>query len=282
MNVSSLFFVLDTRHLDFANALIGGFEGPLHNGPFFGTIFPMYSISLDDPYIYDLLKAYIHPLGFKMDTGSRIIQLKSLVVIRFRNDSLPPLTPKVHESSRLLSMVETDKSKNSTPITFDWTGISYPKQWEVRFRELRDFEKTKNQQLSIPKPLVFDRCSNSFKLPEGFPSPQFAPPLVRSSSMNNNSKKSTLFEPCSSSRLSFSGVHNNEHKGQHAYCPTYRKALERLKIKSKGVILYMLSLPRSHLGFTSTNPQGDTSFHLGINLPDTPFLQFCHDGLSKR
>ena len=115
MNVSSLCCVLDTRHLDFANALIGGFEGPLHNGPFFGTIFPKYSVSLDDPYIYDLLKAYIHPLGFKMDTGSKIIYLKSLVVIRFGNDSLPPLAPKFHESSRLLSMVETDKSKNSTP-----------------------------------------------------------------------------------------------------------------------------------------------------------------------
>ena len=119
MNVSSLCCVLDTRHLDFADALIGGFEGPLHNGPFFGTIFTKYFVSLDEPYIYDLLKAYSHPLGFKMDTGSKIIQLKSLVVIRFGNDSLPPLTPKVHESSRLLSMVETDKSKNSTPITFD-------------------------------------------------------------------------------------------------------------------------------------------------------------------
>ena len=148
-----------------------------------------------------------------MDTGSKIIQLKSLVVIRFGNDSLPPLTPKVHESSRLLSMVETDKSKNSTPITFHWTDISYLKQWEVRYIELRDFEKNKNQQLSIPKPLVFDRFSNSFELLEGFPSPQFSPPLVRSSSVNNTSEKSALFESYSSSCLSFSGVHNNEHKG---------------------------------------------------------------------
>ena len=75
-------------------------------------------------------------------------------------------------------MVETNKSKNSTPITFDWTDISYPNQWEVRYRELRDFDKNKNPQLSIPKPLVFDRFSNSFRLPKGFPSPQFAPPLV--------------------------------------------------------------------------------------------------------
>jgi len=95
MNVSSLCCVLDTRHLDFYDALIGGIEGPLDNGPFFGIIFPKYSANLNDPYIYDLLKAYIHPLGFKMDTGSKIIQLKSMVVIRFGNDSLPPLIPEV-------------------------------------------------------------------------------------------------------------------------------------------------------------------------------------------
>ena len=98
MNVFSLCCVLDTCHLEFYDTLIIGFEGPLHNDPFFGTIFPKYSVNLDDPYIYDLLKAYIRPLGFKMDTGSKIIQLKSLVIIHFGNDSLPPFTTKVHES----------------------------------------------------------------------------------------------------------------------------------------------------------------------------------------
>ena len=68
MNVFSLCCVLDTRHLEFSDTLIRGFEGPLHNDPFFGTIFPKYSISLDDPYICDLLKSYIHPFRFKMDT----------------------------------------------------------------------------------------------------------------------------------------------------------------------------------------------------------------------
>ena len=98
--------------------------------------------------------------------------------------------------------------------------------------------------------------------------------------MNNTYEKSSLFEPCSSSCVSFSGVHNNEHKCQHPDCPACRKALERLKIRNKGVILYMMSLPISSRSFTSTNPQ--TSFHPGRNLPDTPFRQFAHDGISKR
>ena len=43
-----------------------------------------------------------------------------------------------------------------------------------------------------------------------------------------------------------------------------------------------MSLPISGPGFTSTNPKGDTSFHLGRNILDTPFRQISHDGLSKR
>ena len=43
-----------------------------------------------------------------------------------------------------------------------------------------------------------------------------------------------------------------------------------------------MSLPRSSLGFTSINRQGDSSFHLGRILHDAPFQQFAHDGLSKR
>ena len=89
--VSFLCVSIDTRHRTFADAIIDGFTAPLHDGPAFGTIYPKYSVSLEDPYIYDLLKAYIMPKGFNMDTGSKIIQLKGAVVARFGNDTLPPL-----------------------------------------------------------------------------------------------------------------------------------------------------------------------------------------------
>ena len=59
--VSSMCVAVDTRHTQFADAIIGRFTAPLHDGLAFGTIFPKYSVSLDDPHIYDLLKAYILP-----------------------------------------------------------------------------------------------------------------------------------------------------------------------------------------------------------------------------
>ena len=116
----------------------------MHDGPAHGTIFPKYSVSLDDPHIYNLLKAYILPQGFHMKTGSKIIQLKILVCVRFGNDTLPPLRSKVHQSSHLHSVVESDKSKQAQQITFKWTGISYPQKWEIKYKELRDAETVKN------------------------------------------------------------------------------------------------------------------------------------------
>lgn len=62
--ISSLCAVTDTRHLEFFDTIIGGFMGPFHTGPCFGTIFPKYFINLDDPNIYNLLKAYVLPQGF--------------------------------------------------------------------------------------------------------------------------------------------------------------------------------------------------------------------------
>ena len=95
--MSSLCVVVDTCHVEFRDSLIGGFLAPLHTGPTFETIFPKYSVSLEDPCIYDLLKSYIMPQGFNMDTGSHIIQLKAFVCIHFVNDTLPSLHPHVHQ-----------------------------------------------------------------------------------------------------------------------------------------------------------------------------------------
>ena len=111
LNVSSLCVAVDTRHLHFANAIIGGFASPLHDGPAIGTIYPKFSVSLYDPHIYDLLKAYILPQGFDMMDGSRIIQLKAAAIFRFGNDTLPALQSPVHNTPRLLSVVEKDNPK---------------------------------------------------------------------------------------------------------------------------------------------------------------------------
>ena len=94
MNINSMCVVVDTHHNQLSDAIIGGFSSPLHDGLAFGTVYPKYSVSLDDPYIYKFLQAYIQSQGFDMSVNSLIPQLKTLIIVQFGNDSLPPLDRK--------------------------------------------------------------------------------------------------------------------------------------------------------------------------------------------
>ena len=78
-------------------------------------------------------------------------------------------------------MVESDKSRQATPVTFDWTGINYPQQWEVKYQELRNVECL--QRSFLNQPLTFDQQTSSFKLPTQTPAPRFTPPLIKSTSV---------------------------------------------------------------------------------------------------
>ena len=118
-----------------------------------------------------------------MMQGSKIIQLNGVVCIHFGNDTLPPLRSQVHQSLRLQSMVEFDKSIQATPVTFDWTGINYPQQWEVKYQELRNAKCLQHSILN--QPLTFDQHTNSFRLPVQTPAPKFTPPLIRSTSVTS-------------------------------------------------------------------------------------------------
>ena len=71
-----------------------------------------------------------------MIDGSRIIQLKAAIIVRFGNDTLPALQSPVHNTPRLLSVVEKDISNKAHPVLFDWRGIKYPQEWECKYDEL--------------------------------------------------------------------------------------------------------------------------------------------------
>lgn len=64
---------------------------------------------------------------------SKIIQRKTLTVVRFGNDNMPPLQCHICHTSQLISEVEYGSSKYTTRITFEWTGIQYPKLWEAQY-----------------------------------------------------------------------------------------------------------------------------------------------------
>ena len=210
-----------------------------------------------------------------MQSRSRIIHLKSFVCVRFRNDTLPPMQKHVYQSSHLISVVEQDKSKNAQPVTLDWTGINYPQQWEVKYNELRDIEKT--GQALATRPLRFDRSTSSFRYPDSSPAPSFSS-LPRSTSVSSSSSASSqLNQP----RLHTGYTGRSQHTGQHKDCQACKKNLQALQHYKDRPTLGMFTLPRQNSEIEATI-QNRKSFVPGRNLPDTPFRQYSHDGQIKR
>ena len=78
LNVSFLACVIDSHQNQFTDALLGGFEAPLHNGLVWSSIILRYQDSLTDPHINELLQDYIHFLGFNMTEKSDITKLHSI------------------------------------------------------------------------------------------------------------------------------------------------------------------------------------------------------------
>ena len=115
------------------------------------------------------------------------------------------------------------------------------------------------------QPLTFDRTTSSFRVPDELPTRRFTPPLIRSTSSAsyNYAKRQAEENSISTSLLqpSFSGLHENEHRGQHAECPTCHKILQRIQHhKNKDLpALGMFSLPRSNSRMEVVN-QGQRSF----------------------
>ena len=171
-----------------------------------------------------------------MQSGSRIIQLKSFVFVRFGNDTLPPLQKHVYQSLHLVSVVEQDNSKNAQPVTFDWTGITYPQKWEVKYNELRDIEKTR--QALATRPMRFDRSTSSFRYPDSTPAPSFS-----SLSRSTSTSSSTSSQP-NQPRLHTGYIGPSEHTGQHKDCQACRKNLQALQHYKDRPTLGMFTLPR--------------------------------------
>jgi len=64
---------IDTQRNMFGYALIGVFQASLHIRPSYCIVYLKYDAALEEPYIYDLLKAYILLVGFDMSINSCII-----------------------------------------------------------------------------------------------------------------------------------------------------------------------------------------------------------------
>jgi len=127
LNTSCLTCVQDTRLNDFNDALLGGFQNPLNNGPVWSSVIPRYQVSFSDPYINEFLNAYIQFNGFNVAPQTLIAQLHSSICLRFLSSTMPPLNPKL--CSRALKEGVIVGPGNTAPLQIGFSECTLPDEW---------------------------------------------------------------------------------------------------------------------------------------------------------
>ena len=127
LNTSCLTCIIDTRMNDFQDALLGGFQIPLNNGPAWSQLVPRYQVSLTDPYINDFLHAYIQFNGFNVANNTHIAQLHASVCLRFVSSTMPTLNPNLN--NRALKEGVVVGLGNTVPLQIGFSECTFPSEW---------------------------------------------------------------------------------------------------------------------------------------------------------
>ena len=116
---------------NFDDALLGGFQSPLNNGPVWSSVIPRYQVSLTDPYINEFLNAYIQFYGFNVAPQSQIAQLHASICLRFVSTSMPPLNPKL--AGRALKEGVIVGPGNTAPLQIGFAECTLPDEWNSTY-----------------------------------------------------------------------------------------------------------------------------------------------------
>lgn len=131
LDISALMCILDSRHNSFKDAMISGFQAPLHNGPVWSSALPRFQISLHDPYINTLLQAYLKLVGFDMAEGSKVAQIHSTICLRFVTSTMPPLNPKLQQRAINESVVVGPG--NVAPLSLGFAKLTEIEEWSTEY-----------------------------------------------------------------------------------------------------------------------------------------------------
>ena len=119
---------------NFNDALIGGVQSQLNNGTTWSSIVPRYQVSLTDPYINELLQAFIQFHGFNVADQAHIAQLHTTIYLRFVSTTMSAINPKL--TKRALKEGVVVDPGNTTPLQSGFSQVTLPEEWSSDYQPL--------------------------------------------------------------------------------------------------------------------------------------------------
>ncbi|GAV58179.1 MP domain-containing protein, partial [Cephalotus follicularis] len=132
LNTSVLTCLLDARHLNFDDSLIGAIETSLCNGPVYFDEYPDLTISLTDTNILETLKINIKLHGYNMLSGSKIIAIIHRVHYKATNSIYPKSLVNLTKGETTMMKCVTNDSNILIPQKIKWSDINIPDDWSLQ------------------------------------------------------------------------------------------------------------------------------------------------------
>jgi len=138
--------LLDSRFLEYQNAVIGAVQTTLNAGTVFVTLFPNFNMSLKDPHLCDALKVQVQITGASQVEDTFIATLYYQLAYRLQNHAFDMAVPDMAQSNDAL-LIEVDPGM--TPMcTFvprqlnreQMTSL-FPESWITKYEMLHQVAK---------------------------------------------------------------------------------------------------------------------------------------------
>ena len=99
--------LIDSRFLEYQNAVIGTVQTTLNAGTVFVTLFPNFNMSLKDPYLCDALKVQVQITGASQVQDTFVATLHYQLAYRLQNHAFDMAVPNMAQSNDVL-LIQVD------------------------------------------------------------------------------------------------------------------------------------------------------------------------------
>ena len=143
LNTHAFCALLDNRWTTFTEALIGGVQTSLSDGPVSFDIYPNFSVSLSDANIMKILTLGVQTSGYDRFLGnSENLSIFYCTCVRFYNTTIPAVLHAPSNESGTVTLMQYDSSCNPlTPNTLSKYDLNPPSVWKTTWNNLHNQPK---------------------------------------------------------------------------------------------------------------------------------------------
>lgn len=142
--------LLDNRWTTFTQAVIGGIEAVLSDGPVQYDVHPNFSVSLKDPHILKCLTLGVKTQGYEnFLSEAKYLTISYITCVRFYKTTIPAVLRSPANNSGVVTLIQYDSACNPVaPVSVSTRDLSPPDDWVINWK------KTHQKPVALAQPII--------------------------------------------------------------------------------------------------------------------------------